>query len=774
MKENIRINKKWLVILFFTIFFIYGCLTFRDYGLSGDENLQRRHALVTYKYLVPSVANIVTDTVNFPEIPEISEYGSFYGVAIQLPPVIIEHIFGFKLSYQALYQMRHFYNFMMFFVAAILFYMLCKKVTGKEDYGLLGTVMLIVSPRILADSFYNVKDLMGLSLFVINLYVAYCTLYKPKLINLIVLAVTSALCINVRIVGGVIIAVCLFLILVEGLYKKDYSVIWKCIITGILTFVSYIFFTPMAWENLSNILMKTVSTFSNFTKWGNNNLYFGNMIKASQLPWHYLFVWIWITTPIAYTTFAVFGFIMEYFVMYENWKKKKADKLLEEVFFCLVLMIPFLYVVVVRPVLYCGWRHFYFIYPVIIIFSLKGFMKLLQIVQKKVWISCLIKVVLAVDIGSTLLWLGLNHPYGYVYFNPIVRPIVSENFEKDYWGTSGYDALCKILEMDERSNIKVWAINTSGKEFLLPEQANRITKVRDKMEADYVIEFYSAEPESYAFNKHPLFDEIYSERIDGFRMYTIFKRAYDFQERQYLLQDSIGRQEESVSRLAWQTEKDGLCGMAEIPFEIDKLTINFGDATLAKNTDVCFLQEDGSWLNAEEAANTLLIGSQIWVTGNQNVKGIRLNLTYADWEQIELNFYRERGKSETYASVLEATMGHTLSHNSFLAMDNDFTTQWNTEGQMEEEIFDITLKESMQIGGLRLDPGDKAEDLALQPRVFITNDGEIWEEVKEYETKDNISFTFSERECKMIRVITTEKRAENWNIAEVEIYRVIK
>ena len=110
------------VILFFAGLLIYGCLAFRDYGISVDENVERNSTLVTYKYLMPSVSDIVTDSVNFQEIEDLDTYTDrYYGVAVQLPMAVIEHLFGFELPLRTVYLIRHFYTFALFFLAAVVF-----------------------------------------------------------------------------------------------------------------------------------------------------------------------------------------------------------------------------------------------------------------------------------------------------------------------------------------------------------------------------------------------------------------------------------------------------------------------------------------------------------------------------------------------------------------------------------------------------------------------------------------------------------------------------
>lgn len=123
------------------MFFLYGCITFKDYGLSMDETVQRRHSLVNYKYLVPSVEQFSTESVDFSRIPDLVNYG-LYGVAIQLPMVALEHLFRFELSQQQIFLMRHFLTFFVFFVSTIFFYKTVELISDRKWIALLGTVFL--------------------------------------------------------------------------------------------------------------------------------------------------------------------------------------------------------------------------------------------------------------------------------------------------------------------------------------------------------------------------------------------------------------------------------------------------------------------------------------------------------------------------------------------------------------------------------------------------------------------------------------------------------
>ena len=96
-------------------------------GVSTDEEIERNSSLVTYKHVFPSIENQVTDSVDFTKVSALDEWGDrCYGVAMQLPTVAIEHLFGFRLDLQTIYQIRHLYTALLFCIAVVFFDRLLK------------------------------------------------------------------------------------------------------------------------------------------------------------------------------------------------------------------------------------------------------------------------------------------------------------------------------------------------------------------------------------------------------------------------------------------------------------------------------------------------------------------------------------------------------------------------------------------------------------------------------------------------------------------------
>ena len=99
LKKDISISKS-IIFLLFSIFFIVGIITFKDYGISVDEEFQRRSGFYWLNYVLSftffnelnnAVAIKLTQITGFTLSP--IEGNQFYGVIFDLPVALLEVIF---------------------------------------------------------------------------------------------------------------------------------------------------------------------------------------------------------------------------------------------------------------------------------------------------------------------------------------------------------------------------------------------------------------------------------------------------------------------------------------------------------------------------------------------------------------------------------------------------------------------------------------------------------------------------------------------------------
>ena len=116
MKIQFNENKdkyfKFFVIVYMVLYFIVGVSTFKDYGISIDEQIQRQHSLVSYKYICEEyLGRDLSGYEVFSDIPDIEGYQhKYYGILLQLPFVVIEDFFDFSLQTRTIYLISGCFN----------------------------------------------------------------------------------------------------------------------------------------------------------------------------------------------------------------------------------------------------------------------------------------------------------------------------------------------------------------------------------------------------------------------------------------------------------------------------------------------------------------------------------------------------------------------------------------------------------------------------------------------------------------------------------------
>ncbi|MBQ6599232.1 MAG: hypothetical protein IJH79_16905, partial [Lentisphaeria bacterium] len=143
--------------VFFVAYLVIGLLLVPNYGLSADDEVQRKHSLVNYKYInkvllgrdVPGLENVV----------DLAEYDQYYGVALQMPMVLYEDLNHFSLSKREIYLSRHYCIFVMCVLGMVFFYLALRKVFPESPaVPAFGTLMVALYPRFFGGQFVDVKN----------------------------------------------------------------------------------------------------------------------------------------------------------------------------------------------------------------------------------------------------------------------------------------------------------------------------------------------------------------------------------------------------------------------------------------------------------------------------------------------------------------------------------------------------------------------------------------------------------------------------------------
>jgi hypothetical protein len=486
------------VKFFFLAYLVLGLLIVPDFGITMDEPIQRKHGMVAFEY--------VNEKLNiFPTVPKVTEENLStydhrdYGMFFQLIAYSLELILGIDNS-RDVFRLRHVMVFSLFWLGLVYFYKALLMRFENKELAFIGIIMLILSPRIFGDSFYNPKDLPLLSWFMISIYTSLNFIYNRNPKSMIAHALVSSLAIGSRIVGVLIPTVTLIWIIGHFQYIREDKK-WKKIILTIssyLTLVLTITFLlwPVLWENPMDSFLHSFQSMKKF-RWSGSMLYMGELIHSSSIPWHYIPVWITVTTPIAVSGLFLIGIATttkEIIHRPNSFLKDNGNR--SDVAICFFFFAPLLSVILLGSVLYNGWRHLYFIYPAMIWISIIGLKGLWSFLSKRFSLQSLKYAFILLVLINTIEiihFLIKYHPHQSVYFN-VLAGDVEKNFERDYYGVSYKKALTLLLSLEKGDTLKIYSKDFIGKINIMnfsKEEAGRLKFVDSIEDADFYSTLYN-------------------------------------------------------------------------------------------------------------------------------------------------------------------------------------------------------------------------------------------------------------------------------------------
>jgi hypothetical protein len=530
----IRRNRaeKYLPHLLLAAIAALGFLNIPNIGISWDEPGQRLSAGLSVINVVNKVAPglVPSGYSEFSnQADDLSKNGAVdHGVAFDAPILILETVLGID-STRDIYLLHHTINWIGYLVGLVSIYLISLKIYERRKIALLSGAMFLLSPRILAEGFYNSKDITFLSFLLLASYFLIRSWEKKDRVLFAILAgIASGYATDIRILGLVQLPIVSLIYLIIFVGDAQNLKIWLrkyLVFLGSYCLTVYALF-PYLWSNPVLNLIKVFKSMSKYN-WDGNVLYAGDRILAHDLPWHYIPVWIGITTPILYLVFFVVGLLASVLSLSKGIQSRQS--LMNErnnIFVLLSLFIPLLAIIGLHSTLYDGWRHMYFIYPYIILLATQGYIWLEQSLKSK-------KVILEIGswalIGVVLMWVLTNNPRQNLYFNAFAGNDISDNWEMDYWGLSNESALRYILENDQRSKITVQEVSftpleVSSKMLNETEQSRLIFQRNKTLSADYIVNnFRSGSTESIP-TTFAGYMSLKKFKVDGFTYLEILKR----------------------------------------------------------------------------------------------------------------------------------------------------------------------------------------------------------------------------------------------------------
>ena len=407
------------------------------YGVSGDENFHKEygHHIVNFYTSFGKDTTAASSSNNGPDSLMVFYGGLYDGTA---------SILAKALPSVNEWNVRHFWNSIFGFVAMLCAGLVAVEVAGWQA-GLITLIFMAFSPRFFGESMNNPKDITMAAGYMLT-YVFILRFLKemprPSLKNAIGVGISIGVAMGIRI-GGLLLIPYLFLfwglalLASYGLTKllnfsKFKEQVWPSLKYVLLASVVGYCFSLILWPyGLINPLSHPLEALGIAEKFPVriSFLFDGKQLQSTQVPWNYEPQWFAITTPL----YGLIGLALSFVLIPAM---RKNGKFLMLAFLYFTLLFPICYVIYKKSVLYDTMRHFFFVYPSIIILAGLTFNYFLNSFSKNA--KYIVVVVMALLVFLPARFMLANHPNESVYFNELEGGIKGAygNYETDYYMNS--------------------------------------------------------------------------------------------------------------------------------------------------------------------------------------------------------------------------------------------------------------------------------------------------------------------------------------------------
>ena len=753
---------KAVTIAIYLGFALWGLLSYRDYGITYDEAAQRNHGLVALKYVIErwfGEENLPAYLANMSDTLQEYGFAKYYGIGIKIPLMLVELLTGFCMTKQQIFHMNHLYTFFLFYVSAIFVYKIARKLRFEDTYVILTVLLYILCPKTLADAFYNIKDSGFSSVMVIMIYFGLSLIEEYRISTALGLAISAAFCLNTRIVGALpLIIICRMFIVKDG--EIDLKRLRQIMCVGLFAFVIYIVIAPVAWDNIGEYVYNVIKTFGNFEQ-ASVEIIGNNAYLQQNLPWFYTILFIFMTVPNLYIIFGGLGFLSEVakYVKFANVKEKIIENRLT-----FVLVAQFVSVVgydmVMRPAKYNMWRHFYFLLIYLSIFTVIGIRYAVSRLKdyKRLVIGFTI-----ISLSMSIIWIVKNHPYEYMYYNPLIVFDAQEIMIHDYWHASYHNILQKI-EADIDIDVHPPMIDDAA--YFGEEGWENYHINSEEFGAEYRIL-------SNVEKNNILYQQVEAIKVDNNIASKLCKRKnynnciYKY----YLDNKGVIKGNDDI---IWNIKADGIeqTIIAEIK---GNALVNEIDFLLSKENAFAhysvYVSDDGErWYQYPEKTHVFYeeqLFAIISDTGIPRYVMVKFGLTDSAMNDLTYNI---RAYGAKYAEI-DSVFSEIDTEGLMNLIDGDETTRWaSTSSQKANAYIDIVLERREDIKSIVLELAGSKNDYPRDLAILYKNADGMYEEIS-YITYDYEHYLLEKNiTTDSLRILNKRDLVSSyWSIYEIKV-----
>ena len=493
-----------------------------DFGSNWDEDDNRDIGVQAVADATAFLAGDWTET---------SRLNREHGPAFELALLAFERTLAPSPDLRAVDLMRHRATAMLFVLSCLAFYAFCRRYFQSWPLALLGMCELALHPLMFGHAFGNTSDISFVAMTSFCLFTLCSVVTTRRYAWVAAHAFASGVAVDIRVVGVFWIPVTGVVLALDSWQRP---LRWR---SAVRTFAAYatcasvviVACWPYLWPAPLTNLTWAIGSMARIA-YDDTLMHLGARIHTIALPWHYNLVWIAVTTPPVILGLTVLG-LGKHTVAFcrapSPWLREHA--LLAGV--AAWLVVPLVAPMILHSVLFDSWRHHFFVYPPMVVFSLVGCRILIATAsthlepQRVRRAATTLATAVCVWLVGTLVWL---HPYEALYFNSLARlsPQVDPalglagRFDLDYWGLSYREGL-EFLASHTTGPIRVFNLSPPLEKsavWLASADRDRIIFVSSLAEADYFLSTYRYQDAEYSAAYG---EEVFARRLGEDKILTV-------------------------------------------------------------------------------------------------------------------------------------------------------------------------------------------------------------------------------------------------------------
>jgi hypothetical protein len=451
-----------LSVVLVALTLLLAVLTFRDYGVTWDEDAHNWYGNFVLNYYL----SLFTDRTAL-HWRDLYNYGAIFDTLAAAVN---------RVSPIGVYETRHLLNALI----GILGVVGCGKlgrVLGGARVGLIAALLLVLTPNYYGQMFNNPKDIP----FAVG--VVWATYYtvsivpllpRPPIPMLIKLGVAVGMTMGVRIGGLLLLCELGLLLALDSLWRmiaarraalliaSAWAAFWRVFLPVVL--VAYpvmLLFWPWGQTDPIENPLRALAFFSHQT-FPFQTLFAGRFVPASDLPWTYLPIYIAVALPELILVLLLCAPVVAAAIVWNKGYRIDREEALSHFILGFGIVFPIGFAISIKAVLFDGMRHFIFVLPLIAVAAaLVGEQALARLARSRYrWPIYTALASYGLAHVSVMVML---HPNQYIYYNAFVGGVegAQRRFKLDYWANSYAEAVQGL----ERYLITAYGLDFEDREF---------------------------------------------------------------------------------------------------------------------------------------------------------------------------------------------------------------------------------------------------------------------------------------------------------------------